>query len=76
MKLCVLALDYGGTGAAISPVGCARCLDYPLALEVHALEERCRKKRDPALVPAIASAIRGRYDLTSDDEVPCAKESA
>ena len=44
--------------------------DYPLALEIRALEERSRDERDRAAVAAIASAIRGRYDLTSDD-VPC-----
>lgn len=45
--------------------------DYQLALEVHALEERSRDERDPAAVAAIASAVRGRYDLTSDDDVAC-----
>lgn len=45
--------------------------DYQLALEVRTLEERSRDERDPAAVAAIASAIRGRYDLTSDDGVPC-----
>ena len=47
--------------------------DYPLALAVHRLEARCRKERDPATVPAIASAIRSRYDLTSDEAIPCAE---
>ena len=45
--------------------------DYQLALEVHALEERSRDQRDPAAMAAVASAIRGRYDLTTDDDVPC-----
>lgn len=45
--------------------------DYQLALEVHALEERSRDERDPAAVAAIASAIRGRYDLTADGDLPC-----
>jgi len=45
--------------------------DYPLALEVQALEQRCRNERDTAAVAAIASAIRGRYDLTANDEIPC-----
>jgi hypothetical protein len=49
--------------------------DYPLALEVHALEERCRKDRDPTVVPAIASAVRGRYDLTPGEEVACGEEA-
>ena len=44
-------------------------------LAVHRLEEHCRKDRDPATVPAIASAIRGRYDLTSDEAIPCAEEA-
>ena len=37
--------------------------DYPLALTVAALERRARDERDASAVPAIASAIRGRYDL-------------
>ena len=45
--------------------------DYPLALEVHALEQRSRDERDAAGVAAIASAIRGRYDLATDDGAPC-----
>jgi hypothetical protein len=45
--------------------------DYPLALEVQALEERCRSERDSAALPAIASAIRGRYDLTPEQAIPC-----
>jgi hypothetical protein len=45
--------------------------DHPLALEVHALEERSRSERESAAGPAIASAIRGRYDLTPDDAMPC-----
>lgn len=45
--------------------------DCPLALAVHALEERCRDERDSTAVPAIASAIRGRYDMTPDTSVPC-----
>ena len=44
-------------------------------LAVHRLEEHCRKDRDPATVPAIASAIRGRYDLTSDEAIRCAEEA-
>lgn len=40
--------------------------DYPLALQVQALEGRCRNDHDAAGVAAIASAIRGRYDLTSN----------
>ena len=44
--------------------------DYQLALEVHALEVRARDQRDPAAVSAIASAIRGRYDLTAGEDVP------
>lgn len=49
--------------------------DYPLALAVHALEERCRDERDSTPVPAIASTIRGRYDLTPDTSVPCGATS-
>jgi hypothetical protein len=45
--------------------------DYPLALEVQALEERCRTERDTAAVAALASAIRGRYDLTANDDILC-----
>jgi hydroxymethylpyrimidine pyrophosphatase-like HAD family hydrolase len=44
--------------------------DYKLALEVHALEGRSRDERDPSAVSAIASAIRGRYDLTPDEGCP------
>jgi hypothetical protein len=49
--------------------------DYKLALEVHALEGRSRDDRDPWAVSAIASAIRGRYDLTPADEIPCGEAS-
>lgn len=49
--------------------------DYPLGLAVHALEGRCRDERDPSAVSAIASAIRGRYDLTPDEEIPYAEVS-
>jgi hydroxymethylpyrimidine pyrophosphatase-like HAD family hydrolase len=45
--------------------------DYPLALEVGAAEDRCRDERDPAAVSAIASAVRGRYDLAPGVETPC-----
>ena len=45
--------------------------DYTLALEVHALEGRSKDDRDPSAVAAIASAIRGRYDLTPDEGIPC-----
>lgn len=45
--------------------------DYPLAREVQALEERFRRERDSAAVPAMATAIRSRYDLTPDDARPC-----
>jgi hypothetical protein len=45
--------------------------DYQLALEVQALEARVRHEHDPAAISAIASAIRGRYDLTDNEDVPC-----
>ena len=45
--------------------------DYQLALDIHALEGRSRDEHDPAAVAAIASAIRGRYDLATDGDVPC-----
>ena len=41
--------------------------DYPLAEEIRRLEGRSRDEQDPTAVAAIASAIRGRYDLTSDE---------
>jgi hypothetical protein len=47
--------------------------DYPLAFEVGAAEERCRDERDPAAVSSIASAVRGRYDLTPGVETPCVR---
>jgi hydroxymethylpyrimidine pyrophosphatase-like HAD family hydrolase len=37
--------------------------DYQLALDVQRLEDRCRSDRDSSLVPAIAAAVRSRYDL-------------
>ncbi len=37
--------------------------DYALALEVRALEDRTHRERDVTAVAAIASTIRGRYDL-------------
>ena len=49
--------------------------DYKFALDVHALEGRSRDDRDPSAVSAIASAIRGRYDLTPDGEIPCGDAS-
>jgi hypothetical protein len=45
--------------------------DYPLALTVEALEERCRTEQDHHAVAAIASTIRGRYDLTEDEDIAC-----
>lgn len=41
--------------------------DYPLALEVTALERRSRDERDPSAIFAIASAIRGRYELVAGE---------
>ncbi len=40
--------------------------DHPLAREVRHLEERCTIDHDAAAIPAIASTIRGRYDLTQE----------
>jgi hydroxymethylpyrimidine pyrophosphatase-like HAD family hydrolase len=45
--------------------------DYPLALSVRALEDRSRQEHDSAAVPAIASTIRGRYDLAHDEAGSC-----
>lgn len=54
--------------------------DYPLALTVATLEQRVRDEHDPSAVPAIASAVRGRYDLVPgqsvDPEVPRTDASA
>jgi hydroxymethylpyrimidine pyrophosphatase-like HAD family hydrolase len=50
--------------------------DYQLALEVHALELRLRDEGDSAAVSAIASAIRGRYDLTPDEDAACGARRA
>jgi len=48
--------------------------DYRLALTVQALEDRCRDEGDPAAVPAIASAVRGRYDVAPQKGVSCSAE--
>lgn len=45
--------------------------DYPLALSVRTLEERCRDERDSTAVSAIGSTIRGRYDLAHDEAGSC-----
>ncbi len=45
--------------------------DYPLALSVRTLEERSRDERDSTAVPAIASTIRGCYDLAHDEAGSC-----
>jgi hypothetical protein len=37
--------------------------DYQIAHDVQALETRLREENDTSAIPAIASAIRGRYDL-------------
>jgi hypothetical protein len=48
---------------------CALVLDYDGTIAVND-----RKARDLAAVPANASAVRGRYDLASDEEITCGKE--
>jgi len=45
--------------------------DYPLALSVRTLEDRSCQERDSAALPAIASTIRGRYDLALDEAGSC-----
>lgn len=50
--------------------------DYQLALEVHALETRSREESDAGAVAAIGSVIRGRYDLTANDEMHCGAADA
>jgi hydroxymethylpyrimidine pyrophosphatase-like HAD family hydrolase len=48
--------------------------DYPLAATIQALEQRCCREEYSDAAAAIASAVRGRYDL-SDDSVPAAERS-
>ena len=84
MKLCVLALDYDGTTAINDKMdpGIRRVIADARSRRIAVVlvtgrrlrRKRCRRERDPAAVPAIASAIRGRYDFTSDEAIPCAEE--
>jgi hydroxymethylpyrimidine pyrophosphatase-like HAD family hydrolase len=40
--------------------------DYPLAATVHHIEDRCGAEQYPNAVGAVASTIRGRYDLADE----------
>ena len=40
--------------------------DYPLAATIHQIEERCCAEGFPNAVDAVASTIRGRYDLADE----------
>jgi hypothetical protein len=42
--------------------------DYPLAVELRALEERHRARASADTVPEVVAAIRARYDLVPDQE--------